>query len=374
MTFSLPMAELTQSCVEASLKGVPVEDSIKKTALQSLAVVLDPAVSAERNLPYAAYSRLTSTGFPVEVPFGNPSNKLCFVTEIGGSFPLVERRLALGAERFHALGHVVNPSLLSWCEELQKGQKLKFGALASIQASDSTQDFKLYVEIPPEAYAVAMQEFNPPSDLANFLTEGGARLTMLGLPDDDEIEFYFDLNAMRLTELPHLYQKLGVCNGSHAIIEALEAVCGSYLKRAINSRQNVLCFKRTNCDDWMMTLFCQADDLFSSGAQTRSVLLKAAPFLGCDLSDYEAFSQPVAQEVCENRHSMLGFTPQANGQVCLRVGLSPTPPKEACLDIDSVHLVIASEQPRYLEPQASVSAIPAHISSTLFPHFQRIRP
>jgi hypothetical protein len=114
-----------------------------------------------------------------------------------------------------------------------------------------------------------------------------------------------------------------------------------------------------------MTLFCQADDLFSSGAQTRKALLNAAPFLGCDLSDYEAFSQSVAQEICENRHCMLAFTPQANGQVDLRVGLSPTPPKEACLDIDSAHLVIASEQPRYFEPQVSVSAIPAHISAFL---------
>jgi hypothetical protein len=368
MTFSLPMAELTQSCVDASLKGVPIEDSIKKTALQSLAVLLEPAVSAERNLPYAAYSRLTPTGFPVEVSFGDPSNELRFVTEIGGSFSLAEQRLALSAERFHALGHVVNPSLLAWCEELQKGQKLKFGALASIQVSDSTQDFKLYVEIPPEAQAVAMQEFNPHGDIANLLTEGGARLTMLGLPDDDEVEFYFDLNGMRLDELPSLYEALGVSGGYDAVIKALEAVCGCYQNRAINSRKNVLCLKRSNCDDWVMTLFCQADDLFSSGAQTRKALLDAAPLIDCDLSGYEAFSLPVAQEVCENRHCMLAFTPRANGKVDLRVGLSPTPPKEACLDIDSAHLVIASEQPRYLEPQASVSAIPAHISSTLFPH------
>lgn len=368
MTFSLPMVELTRSSVKASLKGVPVEGSIKKAALQSLTVLLEPAIPTEVNLPYSAYSRLTPTGFPVEVAFGNPSSELCFVTEIGGSLPLSEQRLALGAERFHALGHVVNPSLLAWCEELQKDQKLKFGALASIQVSDSTQDFKLYVEIPPEAQAVAMQEFNPHGDIANLLTERGARLTMLGLPDDDEVEFYFDLNAMRLDELPSLYKVLGVSGGFHAVIKALETVCGRYLNRAINSRQNVLCFKRTNCGDWVMTLFCQADDLFSSGAQTRNALLKAAPFLGCDLSDYEAFSQPVAQEVCENRHCMLAFTPRANGKVDLRVGLSPTPPKEACLDIDSGHLVIASEQPRYLEPQASVSAIPAHISSTLFPH------
>ena len=208
-----------------------------------------------------------------------------------------------------------------------------------------------------------------PIERAKVSTEYAALLTMLGLPNDDEIEFYFDLNGMRLTELPYLYQKLGVSVGSHAIIEALEAVCGSYLKRAINSCQNVLCFKRTNCGDWVMTLFCQADDLFSSGAQTRKALLNAVPFLGCDLSDYESFSQLVAQEICENRHCRLAFTPQANGQVDLRVGLSPTPPKEASLDIDSAHLVIASEQPRYLEPQVSVSAIPAHISSTLFPHF-----
>lgn len=365
MASFLPMADLTRSCIQASLIGVPVDHAVKMAALASLSVLLEPADGIEYRTPYKPYSRLTPTGFPVEVAFGNPSNELRFATEVGGAAPSSMHRLALTAERFHDLGHVVDPALLAWCEGLQDGQTLKYGTWASLRVGEATHACKLYVEVPLDVHSRAIERFNPPGDLANVLTRLGARITMLGLTDDDEIEFYFGLNGMRLDKLPELYDRMGVTGGGGAVIKALEAVCGRYLNRAVNNRQNGLSFKQTHTGEWLMTVFCQADDLFASGAQTRKALLHAAPMLECDLSSYEAFSRPVRREVVENRHCMLAFTPLPNGKVDLRVGLSPTPPNEAVWDsLDSPHSTTATDHPFFWEPQSTKATPSGDILST----------
>ncbi|MGJ8618310.1 MAG: hypothetical protein ACSHWS_15820 [Sulfitobacter sp.] len=358
-----PMTDFTRSCVQASLKGVPVDHAVKLAALRSLTVLLDPVDVTENHSPYTPYSRLTPTGFPVEVAFGNPATEVRFATEVGGMAPLPEQRLALVAERFHDLGHIVDPILLDRCADLQQGQTLKYGAWASLRISAAAQAFKLYAEVPLAAHAEAIQDFHPPGDLAKVLTARGARVTMLGLPCDGEVEFYFGLNSMRLDELPDLYNKLGIPGGGDAVIKAIETVCGKFLNPAAKNRQNGLSLKQLHTGEWLMTVFCQADDLFGSGAQTRRALLKAAPLLGCDLSGYEAFSQLVADEVEDNRHCMLAFTPLPNGKVDLRVGLSPSPQDSAALDaVEMQPTTSDTDQPYYWDTSVNSRIIPDIIS------------
>lgn len=360
-----PMIDFTRSCVQASLQGVPVDPALKTVALKSLSALLEPADAAEHYQPYTPYSRLTPTGFPVEVAFGNPSTEVRFATEVGGMGPLPEQRLALAAERFHDLGHIVTPSLLAWCSEVQRDQLLKYGAWASIRVSKASQAYKLYVEVPLAAHVKAIENLHTPGDLAKVLTDRGARVTMLGLPCDNEVEYYFGLNGMRLEELPELYDKLGIRGGGCAVIKAIETVCGQYLNRATKSRQNGLSLKQTHAGEWLMTVFCQADDLFASGAQTRRALLRAAPHLGCDLSGYEEFSKAVADETDDNRHCMLAFTPLPNGQVDLRVGLSPTPQMHEPVVVaqDPTAARADSDQPYYVEPTIPAADISSGIQS-----------
>ena len=107
-----------------------------------------------------------------------------------------------------------------------------------------------------------------------------------------------------------------------------------------------------------MTFFCKGDDLLAGGAQPRRALLKAAPHLGCDLSGYEEFSKSVADETDDNRHCMLAFTPLPNGQVDLRVGLSPNPQMH-----EPVVAQVPSptrpdtDQPYYVEPTIPIADI-----------------
>lgn len=322
----LPQTGLTLACVRASLEGVPVQNTVKFAGIHYLSALLGPQRLEKDRLAYEPYSRLTPTGFPVEVAFGTPKDELRLTTEVGGPNVAAARRLDLAIERLHDIGCILGTADLAWCRAMQKGADLVYGAWASIRVQPNAHAFKLYSEVPLQSHDKAVAQLSAPGDLASCLTDRGARVTMVGLPSDSDPEFYFGVNGLRLDELPALYRRLGMPSGGNQVIEAIEAVQGRFVNRAAAIRQVGLSLRQVKGRAWIMSVFCQADDLFASGSATRRALLRAAPQFGCDFTGYEEFSRDAEFETDANRHCMLAFTPLRNGRLDLRVGLSPTPP------------------------------------------------
>ncbi len=317
---------LTKACVQASLLGVPVDPAVKSAGARVLTHLLAPEDPQDDCGPFQQYSLLTPSGFPVEMAFGNPSQELRFTTEVGGQSPPHHTRLALAEDRLHAIGHRVHPIDLAWCSDLQSSHRLSYGAWVSMRLGPSLQASKLYVESPLEAHGLALAQLHAPGNLAEHLHQRGARVTMIGLPEGGDPEFYFGVNGLRLNEIPDLFARLGQFDAGKAVISALETLSGRFLNTAIRQRQTGISLKQLHGGGWLMSVFFQAADLYASGSQTRRSLLRAATSLQCDLSAYEQFSQDVAEETDDDRHCMLALTPLPNGRVDLRVGLGALGP------------------------------------------------
>jgi hypothetical protein len=210
-----------------------------------------------------------------------------------------------------------------WAAGLQAGHGLKYGAWAGVRHRDGGDRFKLYVESPSGSHVSALQACAIPPHAAHELTARGARLTMLGLTDQGEIEFYFGVNGLRYRELSAIFGWFGCQDRAAHVVEAIEMVCGRFLNRAARNRQNGFSAKQAEGGAWCVSFFAQTHDLFDSGSYTRQALLRAAGPIGCDLTSYEVFSRPASEEFEFNRHCMLSFTPLPDGRMDLRVGISP---------------------------------------------------
>jgi hypothetical protein len=156
------------------------------------------------------WSRLTPTGFPIELTISDTDSLLRWTSEIAGPEIVDAHRLDLVARRLALAGQPVPPPLLEALQAAQRDRDLRYGAwLGGRAVNDAQSRFKLYGEIPS---GVSFHHIPLPPALRRVIAHApnGARLRMLGVePERGRIEIYLRLPTLDTDDLRPLLSAAG---------------------------------------------------------------------------------------------------------------------------------------------------------------------
>ena len=160
------------------------------------------------------WSRLTPTGFPIELTVSDADPLLRWTTEIAGPEIVDAHRLDLVARRLVLAGQPVSSPLLTALQAVQRGRDLRYGAwLGGRAINDAQSRFKLYGEIPS---GVSFQHIPLPAALreATAHVPDGTRPRMIGVePERGRIEIYLRLPTLETDDLRPLLSAAGHAHG-----------------------------------------------------------------------------------------------------------------------------------------------------------------
>jgi len=168
----------------------------------------------------ACWSRLTPTGFPIEITVSNADRYLCWSAEIAPPEVPESDRLPLVAKEMAAHGQPLDPGVQARLQALQRSADLKFGAwIGGREAVDVPPRFKLYAELPAGAGIDALPI---PDALRQACRHApfGARPRLLGIePARGRTEIYLRLPTSNIESLVPL---AGAASLAHGLTTALD--------------------------------------------------------------------------------------------------------------------------------------------------------
>lgn len=168
------------------------------------------------------WSRLTPTGFPIELTVADSDSGLRWTTEIAGPEVADARRLDLVALRLAAAKQPISPQVLAALQSMQQGRELGYGAWLGGRAIDGAATrFKLYGEIP---LGVSLHALPLPPALREAAAHAplGTLPRMIGVePARDRIELYSRLPSLAPEDLRPLLRAAGHDRGLSALERGL---------------------------------------------------------------------------------------------------------------------------------------------------------
>jgi hypothetical protein len=168
------------------------------------------------------WSRLTPTGFPIELTITDADPLLRWTSEIAGPEIVDAHRLGLVARRLAMAGQPVPSPLLAALQAVQRGRDLRYGAWLGGRTIDDTRSrFKLYSEIPA---GVSLHHLPLPPALRQATAHAphGALPRMIGVePGRGRIEIYLRLPIIDPDDLRPLLSAAGHAHGLDALERSL---------------------------------------------------------------------------------------------------------------------------------------------------------
>jgi hypothetical protein len=217
------------------------------------------------------WSRLTPTGFPIELTVTDADPMLRWVIEIAGPEMDDARRLGLVATRLASAGQSVLPPLLEALQALQRGCDLRYGAWLGGRAIDDAQSrFKLYGEIPAGA---SIHKIPLPPALRETIAHApdGALPRMIGVePARGRIEIYIRLPTLEPDDLRPLLNAAGHGHGLDALERRLPDG-----KRRLAGRRLGISLAIGAAESLVVSLFVSARSLFPSAPEMLRGLVPA---------------------------------------------------------------------------------------------------
>jgi hypothetical protein len=168
------------------------------------------------------WSRLTPTGFPIELTVTDADPLLRWTAEIAGPEIVDAHRLGLVARRLAMAGQPVPPPVLAALQAVQQGRDLRYGAWLGGRTIDDTQSrFKLYAEIPA---GVSCHHMPLPPTLREATAHAphGTLPRMIGVePRRGRIEIYLRLPTLVPDDLRPLLSAAGHAHGLDTLERSL---------------------------------------------------------------------------------------------------------------------------------------------------------
>jgi hypothetical protein len=217
------------------------------------------------------WSRLTPTGFPIELTVTDADPILRWTTEIAGPEIADARRLGLVAMRLTAAGQPVPPLLLEALQTAQRGRDLKYGAWLGGRAIDDAQSrFKLYGEIPSGASFHTIP-LPPALREATAHAPDGTLPRMIGIePARRRIEIYMRLPTLDPDDLRPLLNAAGHAHG----LDVLERRLPDGKQRLAGRRLGISLATRA-AESIEVALFVSARSLFPAAPEMLRGLVPA---------------------------------------------------------------------------------------------------
>jgi hypothetical protein len=253
------------------------------------------------------WSRLTPTGFPIELTVTDADSILRWATEIAGPEIADAYRLGLVAMHLASAGQPVPPPLLEALQALQRGRDLQYGAwLGGRAIANAPSRFKLYGEIPA---GVPFHAIPLPPALRDAIAHApnGARPRMLGVePARGRIEIYVRLPTLDPDDLRPLLRAAGHAHGLDALEHRLPDG-----QRRLAGRRLGISLATGATESVEVALFVSARTLFPAAAEMLHGLVPAFAMLP------ESLARPTLVT--------LGLDPQGDGVACaVGVTIAPT--------------------------------------------------
>ena len=218
-----------------------------------------------------SWSRLTPTGFPIELTITEADCILRWAAEIAGPEIAEARRLELVATRLAAAGQPVSSPLLRALQAAQSGRDLRYGAWIGGRSSDNAQPrFKLYGEIPLD---VSFDEIPLPPALREAITHTPAVALprMIGIePARNRVEIYLRLRAIEPDDLRPLLSAAGHLYGLDALERSLPDG-----KRRLAGRRLGISLAIGAAESLEVALFVSARSLFPAAPEMLRGLVPA---------------------------------------------------------------------------------------------------
>jgi hypothetical protein len=217
------------------------------------------------------WSRLTPTGFPIEITVTDTDSILRWATEIAGPEIANAHRLGLVAMHLASVSQPVPSPLLEALQAAQRGRDLQYGAwLGGRAIANAPARFKLYGEIPA---GVPCHAIPLPPALRDVIAHApnGARPCMLGVePVRGRLEIYVRLPTLDPDDLRPLLRAAGHAHGLDALERGLPDG-----KRRLAGRRLGISLALGATESVEVALFVSARSLFPAAPEMLHGLIPA---------------------------------------------------------------------------------------------------
>lgn len=275
-------------------------------------------------------SHLTEDGFPVEFTFTSSGGGLRYTVEATSPNHAPAARLDETLAALGRLGALPIPAAAAFpWRQMQASGALRYGAWVGVRHHGRHDIYKLYVEVPRDADALARSYVE--GWLGRFPTIQGRPilLRMIGYyPHSGEIELYFRVLHMRSWELRALLSPIGLEARQDELLNALQLAYGRPIWYEMPGATFGFSYALRSGQPAVFSLYTFARTMFGGSARTREQTLHFSRQCGWDLNCYAEMSAPLASAGGRsNAHGMFGLAVGAEGPPQMHIGLRP--PEEA---------------------------------------------
>ena len=275
------------------------------------------------------FSGLTMDGSPLEFTFSSADHDMRFTVDVAPAECGNHERIAAACDLAALLGHEGPDAedLFRW-SQMQRSQKLSWGARLGVRESGERQRIKYYLEVPFEAQASIRKKINPP------LNDSIA--VMIGCdPESSATEYYFRQQKLSKMEFDRLLCGVDGDRTPNGMRDAVEQLCGMPIASALEW----ICFGYSLVVEKQsapahLTLFvrCQA---IGGADRARQRMLRWMPDSIKERSLYSRLMADLPKDEVPD-HGVISLSSRASGNPEMRVGLSCTALsgllRRACVD------------------------------------------
>jgi hypothetical protein len=313
MNFAARIAPQAAPLDDAFTRLRPVAPRATRRAGKALGATL--AATRHSRWPEVAWkaSRLTNTGYPVEMSWSSRDSSVRWTAEAAGPDTPESDRLSAALDVLGGLG--VNTDVPDWLVP-QPGRQLRFGAWIGGRHDGERDRYKLYVDMADTELPV---ELLRPSVLHAIPSRTVWRMAGVDA-GAGTVELYGRLQKPEIWEIERLLIRCGM-DASAVISLATQLTgqpCDDYLLPGTAGLSLAMLDGRLIAAGF----FVQAGPLFGSDAAVSRKLRELAGRYGWDMAIYEAVLGNGGGEGA-GRHGMIGFGVAADGRPWMQVGLRP---------------------------------------------------
>jgi len=329
--------------VDATLERIAVVDRVATGILRDRLTTMLAGVSAG---PWGAdtswqFSRLTSTGMPVELSFASDRPELRATVEVAGPQLPEGRRLAAAVDVAQRLGAQVPVDIVAAVVPRQRAGALQWGARLSVGSDGTSTTMTLYAETPSRRVGSATP--GPCGRLdksvlrAMALAPSASQLRMVGVEAGSEAVELRLQARLDTWSLGILCRRFGHTGRDREIVAILAELGGRPADVTLRSgRIGWSITERSRDRSGSLAIVIPASALCRSDTELRRRLLTAAGRHGWDLSRYDAAAGPLAVAHCAV-HGQITIAVADDMPPAVHVGLRPFAPTSA----DAEHCPVA---------------------------------
>lgn len=273
-------------------------------------------------------SALTHTGSPFEPAFSFSAPGLRYTVAPAPAEMPQQHRLQQALALLLALkAPFPDPALIAKLVQLQEKGRLAYGAQIGARHNDSSDTFKLYVEVPPESAVEADLLATELLGSRPVLNVPGrdAHPTIFGINLHSGLpEIYYRIENLHPLEIATLLSRANAADRAPEILEILSKTQKLPIRHELPGKTWGFSYSKESNGDIAFSIYTFARTLFGPDGWVRAGVLSLAEDLGWDAAVYAQMSEPlVNSRSFISRHGLFGLVMPPGMPPAAWVGLAP---------------------------------------------------